>query len=241
MPSLRSEHLDLTTATRRLAELRDRTRAAAEWCVALLIGGGLLWLLHSRELAFAVAAGAVAAVVVGAFAVDARRLLLLGLVVQDDATSIPEVGALADRLAHDPAQRRRVAAALRTAARVARSGGHGPSPITPSRVGPYVPRLEALADAIADDRRDVAPAAVALCRRLLCDGAGSPLYNTNLPERELDRALAAAEAGIAEPTPSRLPPATRTPSAGRPSAADGVRRPTKPGVQLDRHGASRFP
>lgn len=204
MPSLRSEHQDLTTAARRLDKLRDRIRASAEWCVALLIGGGALWLLQSRNLAFAVAAGAVAAVVVGAFAVDARRRLLLGLVVQGDATSIPEVGELADRLAHDPAERRRIAASLRNAAQAARSGGHGPSPIAPGRVGPYVPRLEALADPIADERRTVAPAAVALCRTLLCDGARSPLYNTNLPDRDLDRTLAVVEAGIAEPRRPQL-------------------------------------
>jgi hypothetical protein len=59
-----------------------------------------------------------------------------------------------------------------------------------------------LADAIADERRNVAPAAVALCRTLLCDGASSPLYNTILPEHELDRALAVVEAGIAAPTPA---------------------------------------
>ncbi|MFZ0386263.1 MAG: hypothetical protein WAL22_11390, partial [Solirubrobacteraceae bacterium] len=60
----------------------------------------------------------------------------------------------------------------------------------------YAPRLLALADAIGDVRVSVSPAAVALCRRLLTDGAGSPLYNPNVPEWELDRVLAAVEAGV---------------------------------------------
>jgi hypothetical protein len=196
MPSLSHPHQNLSTASTRLTELHDRTRAAVEWCLALLIGGGVLWLVGSRNLAFAVGDGAVAAVVVGGLAVDERRRLLLGLVVQGDATSIPEVGALADRLAHDPAERRRIAVALRAAACRDRAGQMGAT-INHRRVAACAPRLLAVADAVADQHRVVAPSSVALCRTLLTDGAGSPLYNPNLPERELDRMLAVVEAGIA--------------------------------------------
>ena len=215
MSSLSHPHQNLTTASSRLTELHDRTRAAIEWCVALLIGGGVLWLVGSHALAFAAGAGAAAAVVVGAFAVDDRRRLVLGLVVQGDATSIPEVSALADRLAHDPAERRRVAAALRAVSSGDRSGGGMPTTINPGRAAAYAPRMLALADAIADQQRAVAPQAVALCRTLLTDGAISPLYNPNLPERDLDRVLAAAEAGVAPPVPGlQTPPAltSRSPS-----------------------------
>jgi hypothetical protein len=68
--------------------------------------------------------------------------------------------------------------------------------VAPGRVALFAPRLLALADAIGDERISVTPPAVALCRRLLSDGAGSPLYNPHLPERELDRVLKAVKAGI---------------------------------------------
>jgi hypothetical protein len=204
MPTLSYPHQNLSAAATRLAELRDRTLAAVEWCLALLIGGGVLWLVRSHDLAFSVGAGAVAAVAVGALAADERRRLLLGLVIQGDATSIPEVSALADRLANDPRERRRVAASLRAAARADHAGGRAPVVIAPGRVTTYAPRMLALADAIADEHRAVTPPAVALCRTLLSDGAGSPLYNPNVPERELDRVLAVVEAGIA-PAAHRRP------------------------------------
>jgi hypothetical protein len=200
MPTFPYQHQDLSAAMTRLTQLRERTRATVEWCVALLILGGVLWLVGSHDLAFSVAAGAVAAVVTGALAEDERRRLLLGLVIQGDATSIPDVRALADRLANDPAERRRVAKALRTAASANPAASRASAAIATARVGVYAPRMLTLADAIADEDRVVTPRAVALCRTLLCDGAISPLYNVNLPESELDRALAAVEAGIAAPT-----------------------------------------
>ena len=212
MPTLPSEQQDLRTASTRLSRLRDRTRAAVEWCMALLILGGVLWLVGSDDLAFAVGAGAVAAVAIGALAVDERRRLLLALVIQGDATSIPEVGALAERLAHDPMQRRRVARALRTAVRANRHAGGAPGAIDYGRIEARAPRLLALADAIDDERHTVTPSAIALCRTLLSDGAGSPLYNPNLSERELDRTLAVVEAGIA--------PSARGQVAAGPLAAD---------------------
>jgi hypothetical protein len=158
---------------------------------------------ESVALAGAVGAGAITALVICGLAVDERRRLLVSLVAMGDANSIPEVAALAERLAHDPAERRRVAASLRTAAGAARPGGIGsraPMIVAPGRVAVYAPRLLALADAIGDERISVSPPAVALCRRLLSDGVGSPLYNANLPERELERVLAIVEAGIAPTT-----------------------------------------
>jgi hypothetical protein len=199
MPTLSSEHQDLVTARTRLTELHHRTLAAIEWCVALVILAGVLWLVGSHDLAFSVAAGALTAVAVGALAADERRRVLLGLVVQGDATSIPDVRALADRLAHDPGERRRVAASLRAAAHAERTAGRTPAPISLDRVRVFAPRMLAIADAIAEEGRSVEPTAIALCRTLLSDGATSPLYNTNLPERELDRLLAVVEAGIAPP------------------------------------------
>ena len=117
--------------------------------------------------------------------------MLLSLVAMGDATSIPEVGALADRLAHDPAERRprgRVVAdrGQRRPGRAV-AGYRAPMVVAPGRVALVAPRLLALADAFGDQRIAVTPPAVALCRRLLTDGVGSPLYNPHLPERELDR------------------------------------------------------
>ena len=214
MPALIDDaHRNLSAASARLAELRHRTSAMLEWCVALLVLGGVLWLVGSTGLAVSVAAGAIAALVIGGLALDERRRLVLGLVAQGDAFSIPEVRALADRLAHDPAQRRRVASSLRTAARA----GRAPLMLAPGRVARYGPRLLALATAIEDERRAVSPSAMALCRTLLSDGAGSPLYNPNLPERDLDRVLAAVEAGLTAPTLGREARPALTP--GQHSAA----------------------
>ncbi len=189
----------LSAAAAQLATLRHRMLQMVEWFVALVVLSGVLLLTESVALAAAVGAGAVTALAIGGLAVDERRRLLLSLVAMGDANSIPEVGALAERLAHDATERRRVAAALRTAARAGRSNGIGsraPMVVAPGRVAHYAPRLLALADAIGDVRVSVSPSAVALCRRLLTDGAGSPLYNPNVPERELDRVLAAVEAGV---------------------------------------------
>jgi hypothetical protein len=171
-----------------------------EWTAALVVLALVLLVTESVALAGAVGAGAITALVIGGLAIDERRRLLVSLVAMGDATSIPEVGALADRLAHDPAERRRVAASLRAAAHASRPGVAGyraPMVAAHGRVALYAPRLLALADAIGDQRVPVSPPAVALCRRLLTDGVGSPLYNPNLPERELDRVLSVVEAGIA--------------------------------------------
>jgi hypothetical protein len=208
---------NLSAASARLTELRDRGIAMLGWFVALLVLGGVLWLVGSTGLAFAIVAGAVTALVIGGLAVDERRRLVLSLVVQGDATSIPEVRALAHRLANDPRERGKVASSLRTAARAGRSGGRAPMLVAPGRAAAYAPRLLALADAIDDQRRVVSPSAVALCRTLLSDGAGSPLYNPNVPARELDRVLAAVEAGLTPPTLGRE--ARPLVSPGRRSAA----------------------
>ena len=190
----------LTAASAQLAALRHRMIQMLEWFTALAVLTVVLLFTESATLAGAVGAGAVTALVIGGLAFDERRRLLLSLVAMGDATSIPEVGALADRLAHDPAERRRVAASLRTAVSAGRPGVAGyraPMVVAPGRVALVAPRLLALADAFGDQRIAVSPPAVALCRRLLTDGVGSPLYNPNLPERELDRVLKVVEAGIA--------------------------------------------
>jgi hypothetical protein len=192
--------LSLSAAAAQLEALRRRMIQLLEWFAALVVLAVVLLFTESVALAGSVGAGAITALVICGLAVDERRRLLLSLVAMGDANSIPEVGALADRLAHDPAERRRVAASLRTAARAGRMGVaayRAPMVVAQGRVARYAPRLLALADAIADERVCVSPPAVALCRRLLTDGAGSPLYNPNLSERELDRVLAAVEAGIA--------------------------------------------
>ena len=192
--------LSLSAASAQLAALHRRMIQMLEWSVALVVLAGVLLLTESVALACSVGAGAITALVICGLAVDERRRLVLSLVAMGDANSIPEVGALAERLAHDPAERHRVAASLRSAVGAGRPGVAGyraPMIVAQGRVALYAPRLLALADAIGDQRVSVSPPAVALCRRLLTDGVGSPLYNPNLPERELDRVLAVVEAGIA--------------------------------------------
>jgi hypothetical protein len=189
----------LSAASARLGQLRRRMVEALEWFVALVVLAVVLLLTESEALAGSVGAGALAALAICGLAVDERRRLLLSLVALGDANSIPEVRALGERLVHNPAERRHVAASLRLAAHAGRPNGVGSRPpmvLAPGRVEIYAPRLLALADAIGDERISVSPPAVALCRRLLSDGIGSPLYNPHLPERELDRVLKAVEAGI---------------------------------------------
>jgi len=186
----------LSASSARLAALRCRSHQMLEWFAALVALGVVLLLTESVALAGSVGAGALAALVMCGLAVDERRRLLLSLVAHGDMNAIPEVRALADRLANDPAERRRVAASLRIAARAGRAGSRAPIVFATSRAARYAPRLLALADAIGDERRAVTAPAIALCRRLLSDGLGSPLYNLRLPERELDRVLAVVEAGI---------------------------------------------
>lgn len=196
----------LAAASERLASKRRRIAELLEWCAALLVLGIVFWLAGYRHLAFGVGAGAVAALAMCALTFDDRRRLLVSLVAQGDANSIPEVRELAQRLAHDPDERRRIASSLRTAVRAATTSRRAPMIVATGRVNSFAPRLLALADAIGDERRAVSPPAVALCRRLLTDGAGSPLYNPQLPEGELERVLAAVEAGIE--------PAADKPAAG---------------------------
>ena len=189
----------LSAASAQLAALRRRMIQTLEWFAALAVLTVVLVFTESTALAGSVAAGAITALVICGLAIDERRRLLLSLVAVGDANSIPEVGAFAERLAHDPAERRRVAASLRTAARAGQLGGAGyraPMVVASGRVAHVAPRLLALADAFGDQRVSVSPPAVALCRRLLSDGVGSPLYNPNLSERELDRVLAVVEAGV---------------------------------------------
>jgi len=203
MPTLLDNAPDsLTAASARLDALRHRMIGMLEWFAALVALAVILLLTESVALAASVGAGAIAALVICGLALDERRRLLMSLVAIGDANSIPEVRALAERLAHDPAERRRVAAALRTAARAGGIGSRAPMVVAPGRVALYAPRLLALADAIGDERRVVTAPAIALCRRLLSDGAVSPLYNPHLPARELERVLAVVEAGIA---PSAAP------------------------------------
>jgi len=189
----------LSAAAARLAALRHRMIQMLEWFAALAVLAVVLALTESVALAGSVAAGAITALVIYGLALDERRRLLLSLVAMGDANSIPEVGALADRLAHDPAERRRVATSLRTAVSAGQSGLAGyraPMVVARGRVTLFAPRLLALAEAFGDQRVSVSPPAVALCRRLLTDGVGSPLYNPNLSEGELDRVLKVVEAGI---------------------------------------------
>ena len=150
----------LSAASAQLAALRHRMIQMLEWFAALVVLAVVLLLTESVALAGSVGAGAITALVICGLAVDERRRLVLSLVAMGDANSIPEVGALAERLAHDPAERRRVAASLRTAVGAGRPGVVGyraPMVVAPGRVALYAPRLLALADAIGDLRVSVSP------------------------------------------------------------------------------------
>src|ERR1700677_317636 len=136
MPTLLDNPQSLSAASAQLAALRHRALQMVEWFAALVVLSVVLLLTESVALAGSVGAGAITALAICGLALDERRRLLLSLVAMGDANSIPEVAALAERLAHDPAERRRVAASLRTAARTDRAsaaGSRAPMLVAPGR------------------------------------------------------------------------------------------------------------
>ena len=119
----------------------------------------------------------------------------LALVAQDDAWALPEVRAHARELLR-PRERSRLARSLELAARAGDPGFHDMGLVRSDRAWPVAGELRRLARAIGDPAVGLRAPAAALCRRLLCDAAASPLYNPNLPESDLPRLIGLIGAGI---------------------------------------------
>jgi hypothetical protein len=120
---------------------------------------------------------------------------LIRLIAQGDAAGVEGVTELAERLCTDR-ERRRLAGGLRAAACAGQRGEQSTVMVDPARASDVSERLVSLADSLADPARSVTSMAVALSRCLLIDPMRSPLYNPNVPERELVRVLDVIERGV---------------------------------------------
>jgi hypothetical protein len=187
--------LDLAEARARLAELRTLIRRRIALGLALALLGAALIALGAERVGIPLLIGAAAAALLVGLGRDDRRRLLIRLVAQDDAWAIDEVRRAATRLVSPP-ERRRLAGGLRHAAEAAVPRHAEFSVVDPFRATHFDERLRRLAAAIADVTVPLAAPGAALCRRLLAEGRHSPLYNPNLADSDLDRAIARIEAAV---------------------------------------------
>jgi hypothetical protein len=187
--------LDLAQAARHLQELRGRGGRLLGVAFALAVIGVLLLLLSAPNAGIPLLVGAAAAVFLAWIVASDRRRLLIRLIAQGDATGVEGVPELAQRLCSQR-ERRRLAGGLRVAATSGQRGEQSLVMVDPGRASDVSERLVLLADALADPARSVTSRAVALGRSLLIDPMRSPLYNPNVPERELVRVLDVIERGV---------------------------------------------
>jgi hypothetical protein len=175
--------------------LRSLIRRRAEIGVALAVIGATLILLGAERAGIPLLIGAGAAALLIGLGRDDRRRLLIRLVAQDDAWAIDEVRRAAVRLV-SPAERRRLAGGLRRAADAAIPRHAEFSVVDHFRAIEFDERLRLLAATIADDTVPLGAPGAALCRRLLGEGRLSPLYNPNLADSDLDRAITRIERAV---------------------------------------------
>src|SRR5919201_1515554 len=163
--------------------------------VDLVHARGRLDALHRRvrETVGAAVVLAVAATVAAAFGhAQLARVgstdLLTRLVAQGDAGLFTEAEDYARKLAA-PTMRLRLARGLERAAAAGRPGLHEYTWVRPERVFDVRDELLRLSAAFGDLAVAITPMSAALCRRMLCEAAASPLYNPKIPEAELARLL----------------------------------------------------
>lgn len=187
----------LEEAERKLDALRAQARDLA-MAFLLAVLGTVAAVAVEPRLALILAAAAVATLVLAGRSISRRRELLVILLPQRDAYSITAVRNEAARFA-TPARRHRLARWLRQLVDVADGLQVPPSGTVraiDARVRPRRERILRIAEALADDARDVHAASVALLHQLLTRPGVSPLYNPGLEEDLLDLALHRVEAGI---------------------------------------------
>ncbi|MGI8714680.1 MAG: hypothetical protein ACR2NR_16180 [Solirubrobacteraceae bacterium] len=182
-------------AAMRLTELRRRTHGLSVLAGVLVAAGAGAALAGGGALAVSLIVGGLTSLGLGALYHAERRRLLIALVAQGDAGALTEVGEVA-RAMCGMSQRTRLAGSVRAAADVGRAGAVSSMMVDPARAADARERLLVLAAALEDPQLAVTAPAVALCRRLLSEAAGSPLYNPRLPGRELDRVLEFVARGI---------------------------------------------
>ena len=187
--------LDLGTASARLEALRRRTRDLTA-AAAVLVGVGIAAAALGRgQTAASLLLAATFGVAVAALWRGERVHLLTRLVAQGDAERVDEAASFARELVAPP-RRERLARGLERAAAAGRPGAHDYTHVWPDRAHRTCDELLRLAAAFRDRTVTVAPPSAALCRRMLCEAAVSPLYNPKLPEEELARLLRAIDAGL---------------------------------------------
>jgi hypothetical protein len=191
------EPVDVGTARARLEALRRRARETAAGSVVLALAGALFAASGHPQLAFSFAFGAAVGAAVWYLARAERAHLLTGLVAQGDTERFAEAAAFAKKLSA-PGMRLRLARGLERAATAGRPGLHEYTWARPERVFHIRGELLRLAARFRDLAAPVSPASAALCRRMLCEAAASPLYNPKIPEAELARLLRVIAAGLSE-------------------------------------------
>ena len=193
--SLLEQRIDADAAAERSAVLARRAREMVLAAALVAVAGIAAAVLGRGQLAASLLLGAAVGVAVAAVARGDRQKLLTRLVAQGDGERCAAARRLAADLVAGP-RRRRLAAGLERAASVARLGIHEYTHVRPDRAFSARTELLQLAAAFRDDDATIAPVSAALCRRMLCEGAVSPLYNPRIPEDELARLLRAIAAGI---------------------------------------------
>lgn len=189
------EPVDLRVAKARLERLRRRSREMLAGAVLLGGAGAVVAARGNSQLAFSVAFGAAVGGAMAYLARAERSHLLTRLVAQGDAALVTEAEAFARKLS-GPEMRLRLARGLERAASAGRPGVHEYTWVRPERVFDLREELLRLAARFRDLAVPVAPVSAALCRRMLCEAAVSPLYNPKIPEAELARMLRVIAAGL---------------------------------------------
>ena len=189
--------LNLADARAKLDRLMRRRRGLSLGTILLVLIGAVLLRAGNASLGVSVLLGAAIALGLAALAHGDRGRLLTRLVAQGDAWPLDEVRAFERRLL-SPRERARLARGLRQAAIVGVSGVSATTLIPPARAALVAVELARLAALFGDTRRAIDARAAALCRRMLCDAALSPLYNPHLSDSDLTRLVAAIRARLAD-------------------------------------------
>ncbi len=189
------EPVDLRVAKARLDVLRRRARETVAGAVVLALAGAVFAASGHSQLAFSFAFGAALGFAIAYLAGAERSHLLTRLVAQGDAGLLAEAEAFARKLSA-PGMRLRLARGLERAATAGQPGLHEYTWVRPERVFDIRKELLRLAAGFRDLAIPVSPASAALCRRMLCEAAVSPLYNPKIPEAELARLLRVIAAGV---------------------------------------------
>ena len=173
-----------------LERLRARARDALTGAAAAAGASVPLLVLGQMPVAVASFAGAVAGVVVGAYARADRTALLARLIHQRSAYEIADVARAAEALV-TPEMRIRLAGTIGRL--VLEADGFEPADpeLTPSysRVREYRNEFLAVAFHLARPTSHVHPTAVAMMERLLTHATMSPLFNERLPVTQVRIAL----------------------------------------------------